>query len=1079
MNQLFWYIEKIGIWVLLILLPISMVFGQTGKIAGRVVDAGTGEPLPGVNVILVGTQQGAATNANGYYSILNVGPGNYALRASYIGYAQTTVEQVNVNIDLTTTVNFQLESQAIAGQEVVIEAEQQIVRPDISANVANVSTQQMENLPVVSVDDVVGLEAGVEPGLAVRGSGQDEVNYMVDGMTQRDGRENNPFTSIAYTSVKEIKIQTGGFNAEYGNVRSGLVNIVTKEGPKNSYTGDLMLRYSPPQRDYFGNLPNHPDGFWMRPYVDDPDLPNDVDPAFVGTHSEESAWDKWTRRQYESFEGWNQVVKKLNEDGDPNNDFNVEQVQELFWWRHRKPLDVTKPDYEMDASFGGPVPFVSQSLGNLRFFASYRNEQRAYFIPQMRDAYLEDVARLKLTSNITDNMKLRLGGMSGAEHGIQPSGTGFPNMFKGEVPKYPWQGGGMVDHVAGGNSGGGAEVFANWTDNPSDVYRNFVGADLVHTLSSNTFYEVRLQRMFSDYNTYLPESAWRNRDSVATTIGGFPVDEAPYGYWMANMFTVGNMAVGGHWAKARDSSTVAVWSGRFDITSQINHFFQLKGGLEYIYNDYNINHEQKELFFTSSTAPKFKWNEEPRQAAAYLQSKLEFEQIVANLGLRLDYWDAATRWYDYQEYTNAFSAIIGKDQLDEALDKKPTEALTFLSPRLGVSFPVTANSKIYFNYGHFRQMLNPHQLFIVREINTGAVDRIGDPNHPMPRTINYELGFEQNLLNQYLIRISGYYKALDDQPRTVRYINLTGQVDYRRTEPLNYEDIRGVEFTLRKNTGRWFRGFANFTYMARKTGNFGFGEQWENRTQQREYERTTRSHYVNKLVPEPYGRFNLEFLTPMEFGPRFAGVHPIGDLHLSLLGEWRAGKAFTWTGEVEMLGVENNVRWRDYYNLDVRLMKNIQLGGTLRAQLFLDIYNIFNIKHLTMGDTFFGAGGYDWEYYIRSLHLPEDTFGGNESPYPMISGNDRPGDYRKAGAEFVPIEIVDNVESVGEPHTRPLYYEKSSGQYMVWSEDSWSQADQSRVDRVMEDKAYIDMPNLEYLRFLNPRTVKFGIRFSF
>ncbi|MBD3216444.1 MAG: TonB-dependent receptor plug domain-containing protein, partial [Candidatus Lokiarchaeota archaeon] len=203
----------LGLFVILFGINVS---AQTGKISGRVTGAETGEPLVGVNVILVGTNQGAATNADGYYSIINVEPGLYDLRASYIGYAQTTMEDIRVSIDLTTTVNFQMQSEALAGEEVIVEADRPVIRADISANVSNVSTEEIVNLPLTSVEDVVSLEAGVESGLSVRGSGQDEVNFIVDGMSMRDGRENTPYTTVSYTSIKEIKMQTGGFNAEYG-----------------------------------------------------------------------------------------------------------------------------------------------------------------------------------------------------------------------------------------------------------------------------------------------------------------------------------------------------------------------------------------------------------------------------------------------------------------------------------------------------------------------------------------------------------------------------------------------------------------------------------------------------------------------------------------------------------------------------------------------------------------------------------------------------------------------------------------------------------------------------------------------
>ena len=126
-------------------------------------------------------------------------------------------------------------------------------------------------------------------------------------------------------------------------------------------------------------------------------------------------------------------------------------------------------------------------------------------------------------------------------------------------------------------------------------------------------------------------------------------------------------------------------------------------------------------------------------------------------------------------------------------------------PRIGVSFPITTNSKLYFNYGHFRQMLDPFAIFGVQSTPAGGIDVIGNPEHPMPQTVAYELGFDQNLFDQFLLRVSGFYRDIRDQPRTVTFNSLGSVVNYQSLRPWNYEDVRGAEFTLSKNRGAWFR----------------------------------------------------------------------------------------------------------------------------------------------------------------------------------------------------------------------------------------------------------------------------------
>ncbi len=110
---------------------------ETGKIQGTVEDAETGQPLPGVNVYLVGTELGAATDAEGRYFIINIPVGTYDITASMIGYAQLTKTDVLVQIDRTSNVNFSLTTSAIEGEQVTVVAERDILHRNIKYSAGN------------------------------------------------------------------------------------------------------------------------------------------------------------------------------------------------------------------------------------------------------------------------------------------------------------------------------------------------------------------------------------------------------------------------------------------------------------------------------------------------------------------------------------------------------------------------------------------------------------------------------------------------------------------------------------------------------------------------------------------------------------------------------------------------------------------------------------------------------------------------------------------------------------------------------------------------------------------------------
>jgi hypothetical protein len=110
-------------FLLLIVALVPALMFASGKIRGKVSDAGTGEPLVGANVVVVGTSMGAATNTSGEYTIMNVPAGTYTLKTSYVGYQAITLTNVRVNNDLTTESNFQLPTEGVTVAPIEITAE--------------------------------------------------------------------------------------------------------------------------------------------------------------------------------------------------------------------------------------------------------------------------------------------------------------------------------------------------------------------------------------------------------------------------------------------------------------------------------------------------------------------------------------------------------------------------------------------------------------------------------------------------------------------------------------------------------------------------------------------------------------------------------------------------------------------------------------------------------------------------------------------------------------------------------------------------------------------------------------------
>lgn len=1042
--------------VLAFVLVLSAQFlfaAVTGKIAGVITDSETGLPLPGVNVIVENTMLGAATDITGYYAILNVPPGMYTLKATMIGYAPMTATGARVLIDLTTTVNFRLQTEVIAGETVTIVAERPVVRQDIAASQTNLSVEEIEALPAVSVERVVGMEAGIR-GLTIRGGGASQTAFVVNGFTMRDERDNQPYTAISYTAVDEIKIQTGGFSAEFGNIRSGLINVVTKQGQKDAYHFGLLTRYSPPSPKHFGLSPNDPESYWIRPYMDD-------EVCWTGT----SAWPAYLQSQYPGFDGWNAVSEKTLLNDDPSDDLTPEAAQRLFLWQHRRELDIRKPDYDFDVSFGGPVPLIGKPLGDLRFFASYRRSQNMYIIPLSDDASRDYNAQIKFTSDIREGMKLTIEGMMGQVTGTNDNNSGNGGLFSGS-----W---GIAEALSRGPKYIDCRIYCPDYWCPTTIKRNSVGAKFTHVINAATFYDVTLQRFESLYDTN-PGPA-RDTSRVYLFGNNWYVDEGPFGFYGDPANGIGSgLRMGVGMSNSRDTSRVATYSLKFDFNSQINRFNHIKAGIELVVTDNDVNYGRYDKSLTGSNINS-RWHTYPARGAIYAEDKLEFKLMIATLGLRLDYSHAGGEWYDYDTpYTDAFSAA-NYTTIDTLLEKSPTKRIFNLSPRLGVAFPITVNSKLFFNYGHFRQIPTPENLYLIRRYSgTKALSRLANPNNPLPKTIEYELGYEHNLFDQFLVRLAGYYKDSSLQSRLVTYENLKNTVSYSVTEPNSYQDTRGFELTIRKNRGNWIQGFVNYTYEVTTSGYFGFGTYYENSSQQRTYETETRSHYQEKPVPRPFARANIDLFTPVKFGPKVLGLYPLEDWRLNVLLDWRAGIWATWTGGGSIPGILYNVQWRDFWNLDLRFSKSFRFGKS-DVEFFLDISNVLNYKYMASSIGF--VDGEDYNSYMKSLHLPAKI--GDELGYGNIPGEDRPGDFRDWSVAYQPIERLTAVNETVTGAGGVIYYVSDTERYMEYTGGQWMEVEAGRMDKILDEKAYIDMPNQTFLTFLGPRQYFWGLRISF
>jgi outer membrane receptor protein involved in Fe transport len=256
------FLPKVIVVSFLFLFLAALTYaGTTGKISGVIKDKESGEPLPGVTVQIAGTSMGAATNEKGEYFIVNIPSGTYALKVSAIGYTPVEMRNVLVAVDLTTSADFSLTTQPVElAKGITVVAERPLLIKDKTATIKLVTGDEVANLPTKGYQGVVELQTGVVthrdnpstrlrgvredtnlPTINIRGGRASETAYYVDGFSQQDYLTGISTTNINTNSIEQVEVVTGGFNAEYGRVMSGLINVTTKAGgSKYSGSGEAV-----------------------------------------------------------------------------------------------------------------------------------------------------------------------------------------------------------------------------------------------------------------------------------------------------------------------------------------------------------------------------------------------------------------------------------------------------------------------------------------------------------------------------------------------------------------------------------------------------------------------------------------------------------------------------------------------------------------------------------------------------------------------------------------------------------------------------------------------------------------------
>jgi len=1072
----------IKITLLVSILSVSLFAQNRSRISGTVRDASTGNPLYGANVIIPQLGMGAATNEEGQFMVINVPVGTYKVQARMIGYETLILTEVMVSANRMTRVEFDLKQTVIEGQAVEVTAKRHILHKEVSSTQMVVSDNQIQDASGIrEINAFLTKLPGVseENGfLTIRGGSADQTGMMVNGLSYMNAANGNAETSLPMSAIEQVSLLSGGYNAEYGNFRSGLINVTTKSGTKDGYHGTASYSMDQPHIRRFGGSFYDKDCAAISDYVD-PEKSMDMwiraannfniaEPEVPATATDYfylANWMHMTIPDYKGLAGLSDSMKSVI------GYYELTDEQKKAFKKHH--MEEEYSDWNFDGGFGGPLPFISKKLGDATFYISHNSKERHYIQPISRKSDNLSTTLLTIKAQPLSSLTLTYNGLYKFQKGVSPIRPPW-----GDFPDASREGGFMPQNNL---------KFFSRTQNPDYFYNPpffpkieqktwMHGITLNHVLSKNTFWELSLSTMnIQDYS-----EVGNTRDStVITHFGPFPVTEMPYGKLQyGNNRVIGifdgdtlnynypsydalpfvtNRRFRRKEGDLYNDVNTKQYRAKFDISSQIGLAHFMKAGFEYNLIDINHNlwNKWNENYYN---VYEYNYHRKPSQTGIYIQDQITLESIVANIGLRVDYYyGGGGQWpvgdpfntdmflpqsvpddtvlFEYLEAGKSYIWDLW-EAYDDSVDGnflKPIKNHLAISPRIGISFPITEKSKFYFNYGHFRSNPPYYAMYLYRyRYDKNGLYDMSNPNLEPPRTISYELGVTYNIWKSLLLKVSGYSKDVTGQHGEVTYIN--NRLDYDKWVNNEYEDIQGLEINLSKSDNSWLTGWINFNYMLKKSGLTGREEITD--VELDDYTEGLYEGQETRALPQPRINGNVTFRTPTKWGWEVAGCHPFSNLSLTLFGEWRAGRYFT-ANPANIPNVNNNMQWPDYYMVDMKTSKNFKIGP-VTASLFLDISNLFNFKVSLMqyGYAFQRDSGDDFEdwqdflNYIKTLHLEEwddpvyENFRNEEAGY-YIPGNDKIGDLNS------------------------------------------------------KDKPYIDDPNYDFWLFGQPRDMWFGIKFSF
>jgi len=951
-----WY-KFLKLFALAALLSVQTGLAGNGKIKGS-VKTDQGEALPGANVVVENTLHGAAVDANGDYSILNIPPGTYNVKASIIGYTPKIVTGVIMSSDEIVTLDFVLPGETVGLPEITVQAERRFVDKSQTSTKSTLRSDEIGSLPISDAVGLVATSASAYNGY-IRGGKINETKTIVDGVDVSDdyyaaaGLQGNTgvfqvYNSVAtpvgsnlsktvgvnFSSIEEVTVNAGALGSEYASATAGVINYSLREG-RGPLSGTINARLSQVNGlSYYG-----PRVYWN-------------DNIYIGERSALS-------QKVDS-------LRVIRSGGGATPTLAADSARLGRYTYTPGKYISEKPQINIEGSLGG---IIMEDWG---FYFSGKYFDSHGRLPNEHNRELN--LTLKSNYNLSNSVKLTAFGI------VTDRGKLFG-----------WKNTGYQES---------ARFFLEGV--PKNDGADMVGSlKLTHVLSPEAFYELQgsynysnNRQGYSDDNgdgfcalnengdfITLATLAEANKYISNTDLSKFfrNQDEQPSS--TNYQFNAGNTTVRlsrpGFYYENQVSKNASI---KGDFTDQITKNHQLRAGAQGRFHTYDMVRRSSYLGAVDPKQPFYNevWKIKPTEFGLYVSDRMEYAGLIVNVGARLDSWNP-----EAMDFTNYFAPYLTTKAAYDTLSGMPIQVDTretqrsrkvdpfvFFSPRLGVSHAISDNAAMYFSYAR-TQIPPPYSRLYAFYNNFGNLSL---PNVPTIRqdpyrSSNYEIGAQWQFAEYFGLNFSAYLRDIEDYgtysynviPRNSSY-----GTNYFITTSAGYADSRGVEVMLRAQPQSVFGiatlvGQLSYAYSYIKAAAFAGLDA----TMQTSFSTANgdSARLGGDLPFEDLRFYNNVERNVLGANSTLSGgydrTHRIGyqfilsfpeDIKVSSVGTFQSGFFYTLTTEdPRVSGRElGEGPWNEMVNL--RIEKGFSLGTNIRVAVYADIQNLFNWTNILAYD---------------------------------------------------------------------------------------------------------------------------------